>query len=231
MLVDVDTNSPAEWAANRVREFGGWRWMKHAGAGQRLQALAARWSTGTRAEDVADLVPGELEPRSVGYLRLLEVLGDEHRELCVELGRWAELCALPGYPVESTLGRYSARFASSGDPEALLDGCLWGIRVLDDELEQWGEDAAAMGFDTTEGWVCAAIDVMADRQIAPFGMREGIVESGDTGAHSAPVQGLLDLMEAWDDGDDLSQPYLVDHLEDAARYARMTLALHARQGE
>lgn len=227
VVVDFDTDVPAQWAADRLREFGGWRWLKGREPSPGQLRSIARWCTGGGDEDDGEAGQGQLTAADVGYLKLLEALGDIHRDLCIELGRWAEICCADLAQVVEAIGAHSARFALTSGGAADVEAELWRVRCSAGDIQGWEEEAQSLGFDSLQDWAVAVIDVMADRQLASFGMREGIVESQDRGAATAPVDGLVELLEAWDESDDLSRTYLVDHLEEAARYARMVMALRA----
>lgn len=216
------------WALDRLREYGGWRWMNNKGVSPQLAAAASWFATGTPSTE------SEPEPGAdPGWMLLSQVLGSDHHELCVELGRLAEHVSMSGASTSARLpgstaaelytAAKSARFAP-----ALVDGVsLWGLPLELEEVEEFPRYADEWGFDSLDEWASACVDTILDRNQAPFGVREALTETSDDGASAAVLIGLCEELELWAESDEMTRLFLSDHIERTARWARMVLAVRS----
>lgn len=201
------------WAYERLQQFGGWRWTSnYLKAGAHVVEAAGRLVAGGSGASHDDVGPG--------WVRLLRALGAEHHEWCVELGRLAERVAMEGHDdggEPAMLARLSAVLVDD-DAEAL------SVSVEPEEMEDFRGQASDWGFDEVDEWAAAAADVMLDHEAAPFGVRDCVLGTRDDAAAAAVLDGLLEELSLWEDADELTRPFLGEHLERTARFARLQLA-------
>lgn len=212
---DAAGESVSAWVHLRLQQYGGWRWLSgYLRVQPRLAQATERLALGNRSEEH----DGAGAP---GWVRLREALGADHHEWCVELGRMAEQVALQaGLSAGADRPETLARLAP-----VVLDAEASSVTVVvePDELDDFRDEAGRWSFDDVNEWAAAMADALLDHEAAPYGVRDCILETRDDVAAAAVIEGLMEELDLWDEADELSRPFLGEHLERTARCARLQL--------